>query len=226
MWRGVLRLCAFLDPDSIPEKMLVESIDVLPNSLKSLAKEPIKLNEAIRELLNYSLIRRSPDHTLALHRLVQLVLKNQMDTKTQQRWATRAVQLVSKAYPEVDYTNMQLCLEYLPHAQYCAQLIEQWKMSSSEATELLTEAGYYLRIAGQYNQAGPLFEHALHIREETLDAEHPDVATSLNNLASLYQDQGRYEEAEPLFVRALAIGEKVFGGEHPDKVYSERSFVV
>jgi hypothetical protein len=86
----LLRLCAFLDPDSIPEKMLVESVDVLPTSLKSLAKEPIKLNEAIRELLNYSLIRRSPDHTLALHRLVQLVLKNQMDTKTQRRWAARA----------------------------------------------------------------------------------------------------------------------------------------
>jgi hypothetical protein len=30
------------------------------------------------------------------------------------------------------------------------------------------------------------------------DANHPDVAGNLNNLAELYKAQGRYEEAEPL----------------------------
>jgi hypothetical protein len=33
--------------------------------------------------------------------------------------------------------------------------------------------------------------------EETLGSEHLDVATSLNNLATLYKSQGRYTEAEP-----------------------------
>ena len=37
---------------------------------------------------------------------------------------------------------------------------------------------------------------------------HPNVATSLNNLALLYQAQGRYAEAEPLYRRALAIYEE------------------
>ena len=46
--------------------------------------------------------------------------------------------------------------------------------------------------------AEPLYERALAIREEVLGAEHPAVATSLNNLAGLYQKQGRYAEAEPL----------------------------
>ena len=46
--------------------------------------------------------------------------------------------------------------------------------------------------------------------------EHPDVATSLNNLALLYRAQGRFAEAEPLNKRALAIHEKVLGGEHQD----------
>jgi CHAT domain-containing protein/Tfp pilus assembly protein PilF len=56
----------------------------------------------------------------------------------------------------------------------------------------------------------------LEIREKSLGPEHPDVATSLSNLAGLYRDQGHYPEAEPLFKRALAIREKVFGPEHPD----------
>ena len=44
----------------------------------------------------------------------------------------------------------------------------------------------------------------------------PDVATSLNNLAALYQAQGHYAEAEPFYQRSLAIWEKALGPEHPD----------
>jgi tetratricopeptide (TPR) repeat protein len=53
------------------------------------------------------------------------------------------------------------------------------------------------------------------IQERILGEEHPDTATSLNNLATLYQDQGKYAEAEPLLVRALAICERVLGKAHP-----------
>jgi tetratricopeptide (TPR) repeat protein len=49
-----------------------------------------------------------------------------------------------------------------------------------------------------------------------LGADHPDVATSLNNLAALYQAQGRYGEAEPLYQRSLHIREQQLGADHPD----------
>ena len=45
--------------------------------------------------------------------------------------------------------------------------------------------------------------------------DHPDTASSLNNLALLYQDQGKYAEAEPLYQRALAICEQQLGASHP-----------
>jgi tetratricopeptide (TPR) repeat protein len=41
-------------------------------------------------------------------------------------------------------------------------------------------------------------------------------ATSLNNLALLYDNQGQYAKVEPLYQRALAIREKALGPEHPD----------
>jgi tetratricopeptide (TPR) repeat protein len=44
--------------------------------------------------------------------------------------------------------------------------------------------------------------------EKTLGPDHLDVATSLNNLASLYYTQGQYSQAKPLYKRALAIFEK------------------
>jgi CHAT domain-containing protein len=55
----------------------------------------------------------------------------------------------------------------------------------------------------------------LAISEKALGPEHPDVASSLNNLANLYRVQGKYGEAEPLYERSLAISEKAVGPEHP-----------
>ena len=74
--------------------------------------------------------------------------------------------------------------------------------------------------AGRYQQAIPLAQRALAIREKVLGPEHPDTATSLNNLAGLYRDTGAYTKAEPLYSRALAIREKVLGPEHPDTATS------
>jgi hypothetical protein len=45
------------------------------------------------------------------------------------------------------------------------------------------------------------------LRESRLGADHPSVATGLNNLAELYRSQGRYSEAEPLYLRSLQIFE-------------------
>ena len=48
-----------------------------------------------------------------------------------------------------------------------------------------------------------------------LGNEHPSVATSLNNLAGLYNSQGRYSEAEPLYRQALEMIKRLLGNEHP-----------
>jgi tetratricopeptide (TPR) repeat protein len=51
---------------------------------------------------------------------------------------------------------------------------------------------------------------------EGFGREDSRLATSLNNLAALYQTQGKYAEAEPRYKRSLAIREKLLGAEHPD----------
>jgi tetratricopeptide (TPR) repeat protein len=63
-----------------------------------------------------------------------------------------------------------------------------------------------------------LYLRALAIREKVLGPEHPNVATSLTELAWLYTDQGNYTQAEQLYQRALAVREKVLGPEHPEVV--------
>ena len=53
-----------------------------------------------------------------------------------------------------------------------------------------------------------------------LGPDHPDVASSLNTLAGLYQAQGQYAKAEPLLQEALRVDQKALGPEHPTTALS------
>ncbi|MFM7716653.1 MAG: CHAT domain-containing protein, partial [Microcystis sp.] len=66
----------------------------------------------------------------------------------------------------------------------------------------------------------PLYKEALAIIKQQLGDNHPLTASSLNNLAGLYESQGRYSEAEPLYKQALAISKQQLGDNHPDTAIS------
>jgi tetratricopeptide (TPR) repeat protein len=87
--------------------------------------------------------------------------------------------------------------------------------ANAECAKLLDRAGAYFYGRAAYAGARPLYERALAIREKALGPEHPDTATSLNNLALLLLAQGDLAAARPLYERALAIREKVLGPDHP-----------
>ena len=68
-----------------------------------------------------------------------------------------------------------------------------------------------MKLRGRYPDAEPLYKQSLAILEKILGKDHPNIATSLGNLAELYRVQGRYADAEPLFKQAIEIEEKAYG---------------
>ena len=70
--------------------------------------------------------------------------------------------------------------------------------------------------AGKYAEAVVVARKALELSEQKFGPDHPNVGTTLNNLAALYGAQGRYAEAEPLYKRSLTIVEKALGPDHPN----------
>ncbi len=213
----LLRLCAFLHPDAIPEAIVTEGATELGPSLSPAATDPLLLNGAIQVLRRYSLVKRDSEaRLLNIHRLVQVVLKESLDEEAQREWAERSVRAVNRAFPEVEFTTWERCELCLPHALLCAQWIEQDGFTFSEAARLLHVAGLYLRERGRYAQAQPLLERALALREQVLGPEHPDTASTLNVLAWLYVLRGNYQQAERLVQPALAGLEHVLGPEHPE----------
>ena len=56
-----------------------------------------------------------------------------------------------------------------------------------------------------------MYKRALEVCEKYFGNEHQLVATTLNNLAALYESQGKYAEAEPMYKRALEISRENAG---------------
>ena len=71
-----------------------------------------------------------------------------------------------------------------------------------------------LYAARDYVRATEIATKALEVARSRVDPAHPDVATSLGNLALLYDARKEYAQAEPLHKRALMIREKAFGQKH------------
>ncbi|WP_027269049.1 CHAT domain-containing tetratricopeptide repeat protein [Leptolyngbya sp. PCC 6406] len=81
----------------------------------------------------------------------------------------------------------------------------------------LNQQAFELSQAGRYREAETLYRESLAILREQLGNHHPDVATSLGNLAGLYHfEMRRYGEAEPLYQESLAIRREQLGNRHPD----------
>lgn len=219
---ALLRLCAFLHADAIPEEIMTIGASHLGPVLEPMVADPCQLDEAIAALRAYSLIRRDPHNkTLSMHRLVQAVLKERMDEAEQQEWIKRGIQVVNQVFPtdmSVELWNeghWQCCEQLLPHALACATQSERWDFTVPDIASLLRKAATYLYNRGQYAEVEPLFRRILHIREQVLGEEHPNVASSLHSLANLYREQGKYAEAESLYLRVLHIWEHSLGPEHP-----------
>jgi tetratricopeptide (TPR) repeat protein/transcriptional regulator with XRE-family HTH domain len=214
----LLELCSFLAPDRIPEELFREGAAYWPVSLQQAVADPLLFQQLIADLLKFSLVKRLvEEHTLSIHRLVQIVQRDGMDRETQRHWAERVVQAINAVFPgdSHDVARWPQCLRYLDQAQTCHILIEQYGFAFVEAADVLRRTGLYLYDHGLYSITKPLFQRALAIYERELGANHPDTARSLNNLAALYYAQGKYTEAEPLYQRALAIREQELGANHP-----------
>ncbi len=213
----LLRLCAFLQPDAIAEEIITEGAVELGPTLSPVAGDLLALNEALRVLRRYSLVRRDGESKmLSLHRLVQAVLKDNLEAATMRQWAERAVRAVNAAFPEVQGGTLEPCARLMPQAQACATLIEEEGLAFPDAARLLDQTGRYLIQRSQLAQAETILRLALRLSEQVLGERHLQTANVLHDLAEAIYHLSRDMEAEPFFLQALAVREDLLGARHPD----------
>jgi tetratricopeptide (TPR) repeat protein/transcriptional regulator with XRE-family HTH domain len=206
----LLRFCAFLDPDGIPEELITEGAAFLGPLLGPVAADQLACDEAVAVLRSYSLLQRhAASSSLTTHRLVQVVLKDRMDADTRREWAERALRAVHRVFPrEGAIDTWPLCQRYLSHAQHCIQSIEQEHLYVPEAVELLTRTGSYLKDRARYSEAEQMLQEARQLQERLPHPAYQSLAETLHSLGQLYFEQGRYSLTETCWQEALALQEK------------------
>ena len=103
----------------------------------------------------------------------------------------------------------------LPHCAAAAEAL-QGTETDGYARFLNKTATIIQDETGDYSRALLYLKEAVRVSETVNGTEHPNTATSYNNIAVTYYYLGDYDKALGLLKKALDIKEKVLGSEHPD----------
>jgi tetratricopeptide (TPR) repeat protein len=221
---------ALLAPESIPLFLFAEGREHFGEPLASaLADDGI--DEAVAALRAFALVDREtiPDErdpavtteTIRLHRVIRQVATLRCDGVARNAALGASIEATAAVYPD-GVSNGPAAWARARRLDAIALALVSTDTAVSgrsplPAADLMDRLGSYrLDALGAYAPARPLYELALAIREKALGPDHPDTATSLNNLALLLRAQGDFAAARPLYERTLAIVEKALGPDHPD----------
>jgi len=204
----LLSSLAFLAPESIP----LDLLRGLPDALA----DPIVLDDALAALRRYSLLEVSQS-SASMHRLVQAVARDRLDSEAYRSTAEAVLALLNDAFPfEVDDPRTwDPSARLLPHALAAAGYAQALDPVPEGAGGLLNRAGIYLWRRAQFAGAKVALERALAIGEAIYGPDHPAVAAYVNNLGLALRDFGDLLAAKAAFDRALAIDEATYGPDHP-----------
>ncbi|MEW6496620.1 MAG: type IIL restriction-modification enzyme MmeI [Cyanobacteriota bacterium] len=159
------------------------------------------LEEARADLVRFNLLQRTGEGTYRLHQLIREFLREKREQSAQEnefkQGFVAAIVAVAKQVPDSPTRQqIQAVTSAMPHVTEVAQDKDLKNyLSDKYLISPFTGLGRFYEGQGLYAQAEPWFEQCISIAQARFGSNHPDVATSQNNLALLYKSQGRYREA-------------------------------
>ena len=177
-----------------------------------------ELEDARVELENLHLLQG--EETYQLHQLIREFLRdkqnNLADTDEQKynfcQVMIEVAQSISSSPTQEFISSVK---DAIPHLAEVAQNLTD-AVSDENLIWVFYGLDRFYSGQGLYALAEPWCKQCVLVVQTRLGEEHPDVASSYNNLAALYDSQGRYSEAEPLYKKALELWQRLLGEEHPD----------
>ncbi|MCP5037752.1 MAG: tetratricopeptide repeat protein, partial [Rhodobacteraceae bacterium] len=128
------------------------------------------------------------------------------------RWADAAGHYARAAGLQQDLGNLFKAREFAHRSgdypaafRFGEQALEMARKGDDQQVlaKALNDHAALLKATGRYDEAEPLQREDMAITAATLGKDHPDYATSLNNLAVFYANQKLFDQALPLMEQAL-----------------------
>ncbi|MFD5127945.1 FxSxx-COOH system tetratricopeptide repeat protein [Streptomyces olindensis] len=207
--RQLLDICASMAPEPIPRSILRSSrgVNITPQ-IDPMLREPIRLNRAIRDLSQFSLIKVDPRAgTLQMHRLLQTVLLAKLSEEERERMRDAAHQLLSAAN-RGPFGSSQEWRDYqalLPHV-----LASQAVTSTDPyVRDLVYDTMWFLYYWGDHEGAASFGRQAWSAWLAASGEEDIYVVRMTKGFAFLLRQIGQIAESIPLTEKALEVSRRM-----------------
>ncbi|WP_433825491.1 FxSxx-COOH system tetratricopeptide repeat protein [Actinoplanes sp. CA-015351] len=228
----LLELFAFLGAEHLSAGMLRRAREApISDPLRPVLREPIKLGRTIRDLRKYGLAKVDPDQRIQVHRLVQLVLREELGEERLKNSKENVQRIFAAANPAQPDDRRRYGLVYQeigPHV-IAADLINS---DIHGARQVVLDQIRYLYVNGDYERSRRLGEMALEswmtATGEGVGPEGELTLIAKRHLANALRDLGEKERARELdeeVYRALEASDE-FGPEHEHTLATAMSVAV
>jgi tetratricopeptide (TPR) repeat protein len=183
--------------------------------------------EDIRDdgLMAHSLLKRVGDGSYQLHQIVQEYFRIKLSEKGDQGQSIKAnfwqgmVGIAKTINQSMTIMQIEQIRESIAHLE---EGVRSWVNSIIDIDLIwpFVAIGHFYQSQGSYSSSESWQKDCVEMTRKRLGNDHPDIATSLNNLAGLYRLQGKYQEAEPLLCSALEVTKRLLGEKHIDTATS------
>ncbi|CAF0851864.1 unnamed protein product [Adineta steineri] len=147
---------------------------------------------------------------------VNLILTNDND----QDLRTLTDRIRQETFPDVEgwYRLGELLkkMGQFMKAQEVYEVLLHQTTDESDKAPIYGQLGSIKNDQGQYQEALSYYEKSLAIYQETLPANHLNLAMSYNNIGNVYDNMGDYPKALSSHEKALAIRQQSLPSNHPD----------
>ena len=193
----LLQLCAYFAPEPIPWNVLSVGrfVSALPESLRSALSSNRERDRMIREIKKYALAQVDyRNNRLQLHRLAQLVLREQLSGPEEREDVRHQAHMVIAAAdpgdPDVP-DNWERYRDLWPHVELSGSV----ECSHREVREMVLNLTRYLYVRGSWDAGQAFAETALGHWQQAFPDEDQATLVLVRHLATILRALGHDSEA-------------------------------
>ena len=208
---GIDEVSAFLAPEPIPFSLFIARPDVLGDGGADLDPNDL-VSDAVGDAVRFSLVRRLRDG-FQVHRLVQAVIRKQLDAEGLASTTAKVADLLSAAHPGApnDPANWAAYARLVPHMLAVGEICDR-----REATRrLVIDTVAYLNLNSDNRASRRIAADFLARWQRALGPDHPDTLLLAAHLMLALIWMGDAAQARAIGLDILPLARHTLGSDHP-----------
>jgi len=219
----LLRCCAFLGPEPIPSEVFKFGSEESQTGVGSLIADPIELSTAVGALGRFALVRMDGPY-ITVHRLIQALLRDELDPEDQRRYRQDAHSILAAGAPgtPTDVNTWPKYADLVAHVGSSAMDLAHCQMPAHRAFALAVVR--YLFVSGDFVSCRSFAERFIAQWTEDSGPDDPYVLDAKRHLGNALRESGEAGKAYQLVKKTLESAEQVLKLSNPLTLHLRNAF--